>query len=413
MEFIYRAAPLVAFLIGIVLTVLVIRHKPRSSIHRAFALFLSSMALWGLTLSGMRVSPSLDQALPWGKATVAVLPFVSISFFHFVQLLTGSRRTRFLIIPGYAAAILAVLPASSGLVISEMKPMWYGYGFNSGPLLLPYMAVFYGIVGWGIYQLARASRTADTQQDRNRSAYVALGGVVMLLGLMTDVLASQGAPAYPMGIIGNIFFSLINTYAILRYQLLDIQVVIRKGAVYAIVSAVGVGLVIGILSVAYALVPESTRLSAWENVVVIMVLAIGIQPVLHIVQTRVDRWFDRGKYDYLKAVEKLGETTTSIIDLKHLSETLADTVALAVKTDEVSVLLPDSEERDFVAVAGQPMRLPGHSILVWWLRERQEILSQKEIETYPQFQALTAQERVLQARTLVDTWVPMVTREGL
>ncbi|MBI2857569.1 MAG: GAF domain-containing protein, partial [Chloroflexi bacterium] len=91
----------------------------------------------------------------------------------------------------------------------------------------------------------------------------------------------------------------------------------------------------------------------------------------------------------------------------------ADTVALAVKTDEVSVLLPDSEERDFVAVAGQPMRLPGHSILVWWLRERQEILSQKEIEAYPQFQALTAQERVLQARTLVDTWVPMVTREGL
>ncbi len=419
MESIYRVSPLVAFVLGLVMTIVVIRQKPRSPLHRTFSLFLASMALWGLTIFGMRTSPTLVQALPWEKATVAVLPLVSVSFFHFVQLFTGSRGRRSIVAFGYLFAIVVAAISPTGLLVREMQPMWYGHGFVGGPLLLPYAAVFYGMVSAGIYQLARYSRTADSEVDRNRSAYLALGGVIAIFGLLTDVLASGGVRIYPLGIIGNILLTLINTYAILKYHLLDVYVVIRKGAAYAIVSAVGVGLVIGILSSMYALGLGAWRLATWQNAILVMLIASCLQPVLHVVQTRVDRWFDRGRYDYLRAIEGLGERTKAIIDLKYISESLVNTVAVAVKTDRVCVLLPDSEELDFVSIAGRMLpgppavRLAGHSMLVWWLRERQDILTRKEIETIPQFQALTEREKELLRELQAEVFVPMATREGL
>ena len=72
---------------------------------------------------------------------------------------------------------------------------------------------------------------------------VAIAGMgCTLLGGVGDLLHSFEIGIPPLGIIGNILFASLATVAILKYHLLDIHIVLRKGLAYTLVSGVLVGL---------------------------------------------------------------------------------------------------------------------------------------------------------------------------
>lgn len=419
MDLLYDIPPLVGFGLNIVLAILVLRQHLRSHSHQIFSLFLVSMGLWAFTIFGMRASPTLEQALPWEKAIFVVLPIVSVSFYHFVILFTRTRGREWGLLLAYFSIPLFASLMPTDLLVAGMREMWYGHGFISGPLLPLYMLIYYGIVIIALVRVAKAYRIAESSLEKNRYLYVAIGVSLCLLGLLVDVLAARGVRIYPMGIPSNILFSALCTYAILKYHLLDIRVMVRRGTAYALVSALGIGLYIGLLFIAYLFVTHAWSLSLWLNIAFILLIAIGLQPTLRWAQGIVDRWFYRGRQDYLYALESLGDETKAITDLEFIARHLVNTVAFAMQCKSVSVLLPDAEEKSFSPVASQglsqhsSLHLHQNSALVLWLGQREDILTRKETDITPQLQALTAKEREMLDNLEAELFVPLMTREGL
>ncbi|MBU2608545.1 MAG: GAF domain-containing protein [Chloroflexi bacterium] len=419
MDLLYDIPPLIGFGLSIILAALVLRQRPRSRLHQVFSLFLISLGLWAFTIFGMRVSPTLEQALPWEKAIFVVLPLVSVSFYHFVTLFTRSRGKGWRLLLAYSSLVLVAAIAPTDLLVIRMREMWYGHGFIPGPLLPVYMLVYYGIVIIALLHVAKAYRLSESSLERTRYLYVAIGVTFTLVGIFVDVLAAGGVRIYPMGIPSNILFSLLCTYAILKYHLLDIRVVVRKGTAYVLVSTLAIGLYLGLVFVTYLFVTHAWSLPFWFNVAFILFIAIGLQPTLRWAQGIVDRWFYRGRQDYLYALESLSDETKAIVDLEYIAQSLVSTTAVAMQCKSVSVLLPDAEEKSFVPVASQGLsqdssiHIDQNSALIWWLSQREDMVTRQEIDITPQLQALTARERAMLDKLEAELFVPMMTREGL
>lgn len=419
MEFIHNYAPLIGFCLNMLLIFLVLRQHLHSRTHQVFSLFLLAMGAWAFTTHAMRMSPTLEGALPWEKAILAILPFMAVAFYHFVLLIT-KRKVRFM--PPWLAYLIAIGFLAlwpTDLLVSGMKVMWYGNGLIYGPLLPIYSAIFYGFVIFALLLLIRAYYTHNTPLERTRYVYIGLGAGLCLIGLLIDILAARGVPIYPMGIISNILFSLICTYAILKYHLLDVRFVIRKGSAYFLISTISLAILIAILVLAYFFITETWTLPLWLNILVVLFISLGIQPHIKWAQKTVDKMFYRDRYDYLKALDTLGAEMKVLTDLSYIAESLANTVAAAMKCKGVAVLLPDAGEQHFITVAyiGQKnygsVKLKVMSAIPWQLKETGEIIESTDFDISPQLNALTEKERALLANLEAQLLIPLMTRESL
>jgi two-component system clock-associated histidine kinase SasA len=419
MNLFYEGGPLLSFGLNLILAFFVLRQNFHGRLNQVFSFFLLTMGLWAFSVYGMRHSPDLQTALPWEKATLFILPLVVISFYRFAHLLGGAHYPRWRILAGYLAILISLALAPTALLVRGMQDTWYGMSFQPGVLLIPYLLISYGIIVLALVQLIRDYRNQHSIIEKSRYVYILTGGVIFVVGIIIDTLAARGVRIYPLGIFSNIMFSILCGYAILRYQLLDIPVIIRKGTTYILVSAVGIGLYMGLLLLAYAFVSGVWGLPLWANIFFILVFAIVLQPLLRWTQNRVDRWFYRGRYDYLNALERLAEETKTITDLNFIAESLVSTIKRAMQSLNVSVLLPDTEGKNYTSVPGKndstqrPISLEKSSILIWWLGHNRNYLTNQDLEVMPQFKALTAQESRMIRALDAELFMPLITREGL
>jgi two-component system, OmpR family, clock-associated histidine kinase SasA len=419
MNWIYDLAPLIGLGISLVLVFFILRQSSRRQLNRVFAIFLISMGLWAFCVFEMRQSPTLAQAIPWEKASFICLSIVSVTFFHFVKLFIGQTRSSWQIPLAYFGVFLVILTWPTDLLLSGMKEMWYGHGFEGGILFYPFMVLCYGIVIVAFISLIRAHRKLGSAIEKRRYVYIEAGAVCCVLGLLGDVLAARGIHIYPLGIFGNIMFSLLCAYAMLRYHLMDITVIIRKGTAYILVSALGIGVYMGLLIIAYVFISGAWSLPLWLNIVFILIFAVGLQPLLRWAQNTVDRWFYRGRHDYLNDLERLAEETGAITELDNIANSLVNTITRAMLCTNVAVLLPDTDNKYFVSAVrktGQipaKLRLPRDGVLIWYLSQYKGILIHQDISILPQLKALTDQENSMLNELDAELFIPLLTRDGL
>jgi len=375
------------------------------------------MGLWGLAIFAMRSSSDLESALVWDRAVIAIGPWTSVFFYHFTLLFTGANPRKWLIYGAYSLCALFSVLAPTDLVFSGMQAAAYGYAPIWGVLVFPIVLTVYLFMILGLSNLVRFYRT--NPDERNRTAFIVAGVAFALLGSVGDLLHSFGLPIPPFGIIGNILFGCLATVAILKYQFLDIHIVIRKGLAYTLLS----GLVAGIYVLTVFLISSVLH---WQEiglafvVVVILAIAIALQPMLHRAQKIVDRWFYRDRYNQLRALEEFSQQNHDVTNLDQLSSSLVGLVKLALRSRSVCLLMPRSGEGNFTLAASTGLAAPlpqaslrRNSPVIRWLRTQNGYLSHKDMEIIPKLQALSAKDRDILNQLGMELFVPLKTAHDL
>jgi len=167
MNEIYIALPFVQFAISAFLGVLVLFSDPSDRLNRLFTLFLIAMAAWGITIFAMR-DAFPDASIAYSRETwaLAVIPFSSIFFLHFVLRYTRSTSGNPMLYAFYAVGIASAIFSFGGYTATEMVEKFYGFAPQLGwafPLVLvaSYPAVLISLV-----RLQRASKTETSVQRR-------------------------------------------------------------------------------------------------------------------------------------------------------------------------------------------------------------------------------------------------------
>jgi two-component system NtrC family sensor kinase len=140
-----------------------------------------------------------------------------------------------------------------------------------------------------------------------------------------------------------VFLPLTFAWAIVRYRLMDTDLIFKRGVAYTLATALILGGYFGVIAIIAEVVhqrlPEAMR--EWALVVAILVTAAVFDPLKRRIQGWVDRAFDRQRYDYRKALVEFGRGLSSETDLHALLESIVERLPDTLQVSRVAVFLAD------------------------------------------------------------------------
>ena len=128
-------------------------------------------------------------------------------------------------------------------------------------------------------------------------------------------------------------------YAIVKYRLMDVEILFKRGMVYTLATSAVGGLYLAIfLAGAHYMVGDrhSTILALLSAIVVVMVFT----PIKSRIQVGIDRLFYRERYDYRRALLAFSRDLNAHLDLDHLSSRLVERISDTFEVEKVALLVP-------------------------------------------------------------------------
>ena len=150
-----------------------------------------------------------------------------------------------------------------------------------------------------------------------------------------------------------VFLPLTFSYAIVRYRLMDVDLIFKRGVTYTLATGALVAIYFG--AVAFAGEVVHTRLPAaggWGLAAAIIVAALVFDPMKRAIQDRVDRVFDRKRLDSRATLVEFARSLNTQTDLRALLGALVDRLPRILQVARVGVFLDD--EPAVFAVIGWP-----------------------------------------------------------
>ena len=144
-----------------------------------------------------------------------------------------------------------------------------------------------------------------------------------------------------------VFLPLTFSWAIVRYRLMDTDLIFKRGMAYTLATGLILGGYFGMIAAAAGLahyrLPESVR--DWGEGIAIVLVAAFFEPLKRRIQGWVDKAFDRHRYDYRKALVEFGRGLSSETDLNALLESIVEQLPNTLLVARVAVFLSHEHGR--------------------------------------------------------------------
>lgn len=393
------------------------RHGLHSKPNRRFAWYLISMIIW--SIGALMMYLDRTHATAWNRVMLAGATMMPLTFFSFVHAFLGQRRFEtwlpigVLLYFSFLALNVAGLLATD-IAVSESGVIHYRFG-PAIPLFSIYYASFIGAASYSLVRALRASRDFVVV---NRTKFVFIGLIFVLIGSTTNIFNFLGS--YPLDIAANALNAAIIAYVIFRYQLIDIDIVFRKGLLYSIPTGIiGVGYFL-VISLAVNLL----HLVAGYQVLIVSLVVAGvaavfIQPLRDVTQAWVDKSFYREKYDFAQMIQRLSRTAVSVLDLDRLADMILNELTQTMHAITAAVVLIDKDSQTYQlrAQRGLPgdfkLTMRSDNPIVAWMAGHHDLLSIEDVEVLPRFRGLWGQERAELEAAKVALFLPLKTHGEL
>ena len=181
----------------------------------------------------------------------------------------------------------------------------------------------------GLLALRANGQLLESPRERRGMALVLFGSFFGLMPFLVSTIAlgtfQQSRTSFLVGILPVALVPLTFTYAIVRFQLLDIRVMLRRSLLYTLSTALLTGLYAGGI-VTFNAFFRGTALDRPGYFSVFLALAIVLlfDPLRRRVQTLLDRSFFAGRARLSKAMVALGEAMTAQVDLQEVVRELVE-----------------------------------------------------------------------------------------
>jgi putative nucleotidyltransferase with HDIG domain len=402
---------LIALLFYCVLLWIILTREARSRLHVFFSIYLGTMIIWSFGSLMTFANSPLGNTLFWLRMMVMGPYLMPVAFFAFVQV--------FLMIEWKAVMNLGLLTLLATLVLNFM-----GLILPQGRLVGSEIDVTYGfpavvvpaltwvlMIGASAYALIREYRRTRDQIYRNRIKHLLLVLVVIFAGSATNATALK---SFPIDITFNIFSALLIANAILRHQLIDINLVVRKGLLYSIPTVLigSAYFVVTSLSLRYIKASDETQIFLISLIVAILT-AVVAQPLRDKAQNWIDKTFYREKYDSWQMLQRVSRTAASVLDLTRLTEMILDEVISTLHLQRAAFFLKRDENGEYVLMTQRGMdgilnlKLARTHPVVSRLAAFGEALSKNDINVLPQFKSLWGQEKEDLERIGAELYIPL------
>jgi two-component system, NtrC family, sensor kinase len=320
---------------------------------RAFHFYLICLTAFVVYLFGY--TPKLG-VLDWWVYGLSVLAFLLLPalFVHFsLRFPVDSAAGTGLILSAYAPALLLglmhVLWITGRLAFIGLPRTAWSSGILDQTQLVYFSA---SLVLGGTLLLKRRFEALDlmVRQQMKWISYGALAGIgpFLLVYVVPTLLGVRARFWMEASMLSLALIPLALGYALIRYRLMDVEVIARKSAAYFIASSL-------LLSLYLLFVLVLGRVFQWLApqagfmAISLAVLAIALlfAPLRNLIQERLDRLFYRDQFEDRSTLGDFARTLSSQISLEPLSQNILERISKAFQIERAAIFLaePAGEDR--------------------------------------------------------------------
>ena len=393
--------PLLALILNVSLAGITLFRNPGSRLNRLFTYFVGGMAVWNFGVFMLRRAPDEATAVFWEIVIHTGVIALPAFYYHFVLIFlesTTRHRTSLLVAYTLALAFSIINLSGSALFMHGVKTTYWGWAPATGLLYTPFFVYFNFFLIYGLSHLIRVYKDVDSSFRRNRATLILLGTLVSLVGGVIDFarfILVRFVPAadlvYPMGIPANMVFALMLGTSIVRYRLFDVNVAVKKGAVYLLVW----GVLTSVLVAAESYADWDQMNPLWIILPIGFVMTMLVSPVGQRLEESIERvMFSRRRGCYETLLD-LSKRMGAILDFGRLMETLVHGLVRGVPLTHCMLMIYDPQRSAFVVYredvsvgergAAAPIRID--SRIVQWLNQTGRVLVKEEAKLNPEIAA--------------------------
>lgn len=328
------------------MAVAVLAAKRRSSVNRYFSLFLALVSLWLVSglLDRLVSQPStffvtMEFRFSYAMSTLAVSSFSLFAHSFMRAKKPPSWLSRTIL---FAASLLAFI-CFTDLIIKQAEYRDGFYLVSNGPLYALFTLYFLalGVMSFlFIFLTWRHSHSID----RSRALYILIGfSIFFVLALLFTIIIP--------GIMGHdvtsdyTYFSVIipaafTAYAILRYQLLDVRIAMRRSFAYLLSLLIFVAPIILVYAALHAIWTPDRALER-ALFLVILALALAFAPALRKFCFRfASRFLFTSLYDEVELLHEVSTVLTRNPDVREGAAGVAALVCRQLHLESLAVVIP-------------------------------------------------------------------------
>jgi signal transduction histidine kinase len=393
--------PLLALILNVSLAGITLFRNPGSRLNRLFTYFVGGMAVWNFGVFMLRRSPDETTAVFWEIVIHTGVIALPAFYYHFVLIfLESTTRHRTSLFVAYTLSLVFSIINLSGstLFMHGVKSTYWGWAPATGLLYTPFFLYFNFFLIYGLSHLIRVYKDVDSSFRRNRATLILLGTLVSLVGGVIDFarfILARFVPAadfvYPMGIPANMVFALMLGTSIVRYRLFDVNVAVKKGAVYLLVW----GVLTSVLAAAESYADWDQMNPLFIILPLGFVMTMLVSPVGQRLEESIERvMFSRRRGCYETLLD-LSKRMGAILDFGRLMETLVHGLVRGVPLTHCVLMIYDPMRSAFVVYredasvgergAAAPIRID--SRIVQWLNQTGRVLVKEEAKLNPEIAA--------------------------
>src|SRR5579864_6567566 len=344
-----RAVGLLYLFIG--LFIFVRRWNAPRAVH--FYIFcLASFILWSFHFSGKL--DTFDWEIYWSETVARLL--VPALLLHFALVFPGRtesklRTTAKLLAVYLLPLAILLIHASTALSALGFVP-WLGAYLLLDKLEFGYLGACFIAAGIVFYKNYREAPSGVLRQQLKWLTGGTLAGSlpVSLLYILPRVLGLAPPAWMKLTVMSLVLIPLCFAYAIIRYRLMDVDIIFKRGLAYTAATA-------GVLGVFFALVGliglvfHTQANGTWGAVLAIVIAASIFEPIRQRIQAGLDRFFYRDRLDYRRTLIEFGRTLTNEVRLDPMLGSVMDRVSQTLLVDRLAIFVDDSEQSGKMRIA--------------------------------------------------------------
>jgi signal transduction histidine kinase len=320
-----------AFLLPFLIGIFVIAKGREKKDSILFGLTCIASSIWGLGAFKFSLATSDDTALFWIKIAHIGIILTPTFFFHYICQLTKYYK-KILITSVYLFAIFFMglnFLYKNFIYIHLVFNQFYFFFFdiNKNPFYLIFYIIFYWIIVLFSFYILIIFFRSSTGIKRTQLKYFIIGCLIAWLGPIVMFLLVFGIPIYPYSNILVGVYPFVFAYAILRYRLMDINIVLKKTAVYSLSAGILTSFFVVIVISMTKLLSEMAGITSLTIMVIAAItIAMLFNPLKNRIQKIIDKIFYKKTYDYYATIRKVSHELTSMFDLKKIYNFIGDII---------------------------------------------------------------------------------------
>jgi two-component system NtrC family sensor kinase len=215
-------------------------------------------------------------------------------------------------------------------------------------IALGYLALYYVIAAIVFrYRYRWAESALERQQLKwlTRGTLIAVTPFTLLYVIPYLADWSVNSQVAKLAGLSLVVLPLTFSWAIVRYRLMDVDLIFKRGVTYTLATASLVGVYFGIIALTGEIVHSRlSNLGVWGLLAAIIIAGIVFDPLKRAIQARVDRVFDQKRFDYRETLVEFGRGINAQTDLRALLDSIVERLPQTLLVTRVAVFLASESE---------------------------------------------------------------------